>query len=94
IANLPSGMIVEVPAKIKNGVIEGERLGELPTGIAGLLQNQVAINILAAEAALNASKERAMQALLVEPTAARVVKMEKLLDAVISLERPYLDYLK
>lgn len=94
IDNLPADMIVEVPAKIRRGAIEGVKLGPLPIGIAGLLQNQVAINTLAAEAALSASKEIAMQALLVEPTVSSVGKMEKLLDTVIKLERPYLDYLR
>ena len=94
IDNLPNDMVVEVPAIIDKNGMHGIRLGNLPRGIAGLLNNQVATIDLTAEAAITGSKEVALQALLLDPVVDSLRRAEELLDAIQALQKPYLEYLK
>jgi alpha-galactosidase len=94
INNLPKDMVVEAPAVIDRTGIHGVNLGDLPRGIAGLMCNQIATNDLTAEAAITGSKEAALQALLLDPIVDSLVKAEELLDAMIRLQKPFLEYLK
>jgi alpha-galactosidase len=94
IENLPPNLVVEVPATVTKAGVEGVRLGALPKGIAGLLQNQVAVHELTAEAVLKKSKSAALQALLVDPVVASVKAAEKILEKMLVLQAPFLDYLK
>ncbi len=94
IADLPSWLVVEVPAKVDAQGIHGVPLGRLPHGFAGLLQNQVAVHDLTAEAVLQGSRELALQALLVDPIVDKVEAAEKLLDTMLELQKDYLGYIK
>ena len=67
IENLPDWLVVEVPATVDRRGAHGVPLGLLPKGFAGLLQNQVAIHDMTAEAVLSGSRNVALQALLVDP---------------------------
>jgi alpha-galactosidase len=94
IDNLPQGFIVEVPAVVDKGGVHGIALGTLPAGIAGLLQNQVAVHELTVEAVLTRSRQAALQALLVDPVVDSVWAAKRTLSAVLELQSPYLDYLQ
>ncbi len=94
IDNLPKDMIVEVPAMIDKSGVHGVKLGNLPRGIAGLLNNQVATIDLTAEAVISGSKEMALQALLLDPVVDSIHRAEGLLDTILELQKPFLDYLK
>jgi alpha-galactosidase len=94
ITNLPGNVIVEVPATINKVGIQGLKLGKLPPGIAGLLMNQIATVDLTAEAVIEKSKELAIQALLLDPVVDSLRRGVDLLESMIDLQRPYLDYLK
>jgi alpha-galactosidase len=94
IDNMPSHAVVEVPATIDAKGIHGDKLGKIPTGFAGLLNNQVYVSELTVEAILNRSKSLALQALLVDPVIDNVSAAEKTLDAMISLQSEYLGYLR
>jgi len=94
IGNLPQDMVVEVPAIIDKNGVHGINLGNLPRGIAGLLNNQVATIDLTAEAAITRSKEIALQALLLDPVVDSLHQAEKLLETIVELQKPYLGYLK
>jgi alpha-galactosidase len=93
IDNLPRDMVVEVPATVDKNGVHGVKLGTLPKGIAGLLNNQVAAIELAVEAALTGSREIALQALLVDPIVTSLRGAEKLLDDMLELQKPYLGYI-
>ena len=69
------------------------KLGALPKGIAGLLNNQAAVLDLTAEAVLTGSREIALQALLVDPVVDSFRAAEKTLDMMIKLQPQYLGYL-
>jgi alpha-galactosidase len=67
ITNLQEGGIVEVPARVSKGRIRGAKMGALPTGIASLCSRQLDIAELAVEAAVEGSREKALQALAIDP---------------------------
>jgi alpha-galactosidase len=94
ITNLPADMIVEVPATVDKNGVHGVTLGMLPKGFAGLLNNQVAVNDLAVEAALTGSRTIALQALLVDPVVDNVSAAENTLDTILEYQAAYLDYLR
>ncbi len=94
IDNLPQDLVVEVPAIVDKEGVHGVRIGALPVGIAGLLNNQVAVHELTMEAVFSGSRQVALQALLVDPVVDSVRAAEKTLEAILDLQKPYLDYLK
>lgn len=91
---LPENQAVEVPAVVDKNGIHGIRLENYPKAFAGLLMNQVAVNNLTTEAVLTGSKAVALQALLVDPVVNSLHNAEQLLETIIDLEKPYLDYLE
>jgi alpha-galactosidase len=93
IDNLPSDMVVEVPATVDAKGVHGAKLGRLPTGFAGLLSNQVATIELSVEAALSGSRELALQALLVDPVVDNAAAAERTLDTILSLQSDFLSYI-
>jgi alpha-galactosidase len=94
IDNLPKEIVVEVPAVVDQKGVHAVPLGSLPKGFAGLLNNQVAVNDLTVEAALQGSKELALQALLVDPVVDDAAAAERVLETVLFYQKEYLGYLK
>jgi alpha-galactosidase len=80
IENLPSDAAVEVPVMADAAGIHPVSLGPLPGPIAKLLNTQVSVQQLAVEAAVHASKEIALQALLIDPVVNSASAAVKLLD--------------
>jgi alpha-galactosidase len=94
ISNLPLDIVVEVPGRVGKNGVAGVVLGKLPPGIAGLLQNQIAVHELTAQAVLNRSRELALQALLVDPVVDSLRAAEKTLTTMLELQPKELGYLK
>ncbi|MEA2007847.1 MAG: alpha-glucosidase [Chloroflexota bacterium] len=94
IDNLPQDLAVEVPATVDKNGVHGVKLGNLPKGIAGLLNNQVATIDLTAEAVITGSREIVFQALLLDPVVDSVRQAEALLDTMLELQKPYLGYIR
>lgn len=67
IANLPDGAIVEVPALVAGGGIQGVNVGPLPEMVAELCRREIAVAGLAVEAAATGDRTAALQALLLDP---------------------------
>ena len=65
-------------------------LGPLPFPIAKLLNIQVSVQQVAVEAAARASKEIALQALLIDPVVNSASAAVKLLDELWEINRPYI----
>ncbi len=91
---LPDEMPVEVPGRIENGALRGVALNPYPQGFGALLQNQVGATLLTTEAIQTRSKAAAKQALLADPVFNRSKVVDDLLETMIRLQRPYLDYLQ
>jgi alpha-galactosidase len=62
----------------------------LPDPIAKLLHTQVNVQELAVEAAVRASKEIALQALLIDPVVNSASAAVKLLDELWEVNKPYI----
>ncbi|MCY4195532.1 MAG: hypothetical protein OXD33_01195 [Rhodobacteraceae bacterium] len=92
IADLPPWMVVEVPAMIDAAGIHGLAV-EVPSGIRGLLTNQIGVHDLTVQAVLEKSREMAVQALLVDPVITVSRGLTDLVDHMIAVQSPYLDYL-
>jgi len=94
IENLPEDLVVEVPAKVSRKGVVGVKIGLMPKGIVGLLNNQATVQDLAVEAALTGSRRIALQALLADPVVDSFRNAEKILDAMLRLQKKYLSYIK
>lgn len=90
IPNLPADAAVEVPVMADAAGIHPISLGPLPDPIAKLLSTQVSVQQLAVEAAVHASKEIALQALLIDPVVNSASAAVKLLDELWEVNRPYI----
>ena len=91
---LPDGIVIEVPAFINKDGVTGMKLENYPKSFSTLLMNQVSVIELTTVAILEQSKDVALQALLADPVVDNVGAAEKLLDTILDLQSPYLDYLQ
>lgn len=90
IPNLPADAAVEVPVMVDATGIHPISLGPLPDAVAKLLAMQVNVQQLAVEAAVRASKEIALQALLIDPVVNSASAAVKILDELWQINRPYI----
>ena len=90
IPNLPANAAVEVPVVADVTGIHPVSLGPLPDAVAKLMTIQVQLQQLAVEAAMQASKEIALQALLLDPVVNSAVAARSLLDELWEANRPYI----
>ncbi|NMB24479.1 MAG: alpha-glucosidase/alpha-galactosidase, partial [Firmicutes bacterium] len=74
--------------------IHGLCVGDLPTGIAALCNQQVNVQKLVVEAAMTGSREAALQALLVDPVIDDIDNASKCLDDLLQVHGPYLPQFK
>ncbi len=90
ISNLPANAAVELPIVADIAGVHPVSLGPLPDGIAKLMTIQVQVQQMAVEAAMHASKELALQALLLDPVVNSVDAARGLLDELWEINRPYI----
>jgi alpha-galactosidase len=90
IPNLPAELAVEVPVVADAAGIHPVSLGPLPDSLAKLLAMQASVQQLAVEAAVHASKELALQALLIDPVVNSASAAVKLLDELWEVNKPYI----
>ena len=89
IPNLPAESAVEVRVLIDGG-LHPISLGPLPGPVAKLMSIQTSIQQLAVEAAMHASKELALQALLIDPVVNSTTAAVQLLDELWEVNLPYI----
>lgn len=90
IPNLPADAAVEVPVTVDAAGVHPVSLGPLPDAIAKLLTVQVQVQQLAIEAAVRASKDIALQALLIDPVVNSASAAVKILDQLWDVNKPYI----
>lgn len=88
--NLPQDIVVECPATVDRNGVHGVRLGEMPSGLAALMRTQATVQDLTVEAALAGSKQKALEALLADPTVDSLSSAERMLDEILQLQGEYL----
>ncbi|MBF0244677.1 MAG: alpha-glucosidase/alpha-galactosidase, partial [Planctomycetes bacterium] len=67
IANLPSGVCVEIPVYVDGRGLHPLRVGALPPQCAALNQSNITVQALAAQAAISGDPELVMQAVAMDP---------------------------
>lgn len=90
IPNLPPELAVEVPVMVDAAGVHPVSLGPLPDPIAKLMSMAANVQQLAVEAAVHASKELALQALLIDPVVNSASAAVQLLDELWEINRPYI----
>jgi alpha-galactosidase len=90
IPNLPEHAAIEVPILVDAAGVHPVSLGALPDAIAKLLCMQVGVQQLAVEAAVYASKEIALRALLIDPVVNSTKAALGLLQELWEANRPYI----
>lgn len=90
IPNLDACAAVEVPIMGDMTGVHPVSLGPLPDAIAKLMTIQVQLQQLSVEAAMHASKEIALQALLIDPVVNSAIAAKSLLGELWEVNRPYI----
>jgi alpha-galactosidase len=90
ILNLPGDAAVEVPVMLDAGGIHPICVGNLPTAISKLCITQIGVQQMAVEAAVNGSRELALQALLIDPVVTSADAAVKLLDELWEINKQYI----
>jgi len=90
IENLSQDLVVECPATVDKNGVHGVKLGEIPSGLAGLISNQATVQGLTVEAALTGSKQKALEALLADPAVDSLSSAEKMLNEILQLQGEHL----
>jgi alpha-galactosidase len=94
LADLPSWIAVEVPAIVSKAGLAGVPMPSAPKGYLALLREYCGVYDLTAEAVIHKRKDLAIQALLANPVTHKVSGLREMLDRMIDLQRPWLDYLR
>ncbi len=87
---LPDWAIVEVPAVVSGAGISPLHVPPLPAGITAMLNQQVAIQDRAVDAAVHGDRQAALQALLLDPVVSSYAAAEKMLDELLEVHKAYL----
>jgi len=90
IPNLPLNAIVETPVQVNGAGIHPIHVDELPEPIAELLRREVAVAQLSVDAAVEGSREKALQCLLLDPVITDITTAKKVLDDYLAEYKEYL----
>ena len=85
IDNLPSDSCVEVPCEISDKGIKPQRIGKLPTHLAGLIKTNINVQQLTAEAAISRRKEIIYHAAMLDPLTASILSIDEIYKMVDEL---------
>ncbi len=91
IPGLPADMIVEVPAVATPSGVRGVAFERFPDMITAFLYREGTIQMLAAEAAAEASRSKALQALMLDPHITGAGLAERILDAFLDEHADLMD---
>ena len=94
VPGLSEGAIVEVPAMVDDTGLAPLEIPELPEGILAMLRPQVSINRLLCEAFEEGSRDKLLQALLLDPTTPSYRNAVHLVDEMCELQKDVLPELE
>lgn len=94
IPGLPDDMVVEVPADVDSSGVRPCHMEPLPEGIIGLMRPYASIHKLLVEAYAEKSKNKLVQAVLLDPTCRSYQSAVGLVDEMIRLQKNILPPLK
>ncbi len=90
ISNLPAGAIVETPVVMTGRGPRPVMMGALPAPVAELCRREITTAQLAVDAGVLASRQAALQCLLLDPVVTDIDTAEKILDAYLKEYSSYL----
>ncbi|MBN2117761.1 MAG: hypothetical protein JW730_14390 [Anaerolineales bacterium] len=90
ISNLPYGATVETPVTVDGAGIHPVHIGPLPEPIAELCRREVTVGQLCVDAAVEGSRAKALQCLLLDPVITDINTAQKILDDYLTSYREYL----
>jgi len=90
VPNLPNGMVVEVPATVDGNGIHPVKTAKIPTAIAAMITTQGAISELLLEAYLEKSRNKLLQAILLDPTVSSYNNAVALINDLFELQKEML----
>lgn len=90
IPNLPLNSIVETPVQVNGAGIHPVHVDALPDPIAELLRREVTVAQLSVDAAVEGSREKALQCLLLDPMITDITTAKKILDDYLNEYKEYL----
>ena len=94
IEDLPSWVVVEVPAIIDKNGIHGIKMPHIPKGYLALLRNYTGVYDMTSEAIIHKKKSYVIQALLANPVVNQASQLEAMVDRMIDTQKKWLGYLK
>ncbi len=97
ITNLPPDACVEVPCHVDRNGVQPMHVGALPTHLAAINRNQINVQQLAIEAALEADPEKVFQAMALDPLTAAICTLDQIramTRELLAAHRPYLPAFK
>jgi alpha-galactosidase len=90
IANLPYACTVETPVLVDGAGIHPVHMGNLPEPIAELCRRETTVAQLCVDAAVEGSREKALQCLLLDPVITDIDTARKILDDYLMSYKEYL----
>ncbi len=90
IANLPPGCTVETPVVVDGDGIHPVHIGAFPEPVAEILRREVTVAQLCVDAAVEGSREKALQCLLLDPVVSDFELAKQILDDYLSSYKEYL----
>lgn len=90
IPNLPLNAIVETPVQVNGAGIHPVHVDALPEPIAELLRREVAVAQLSVDAAVEGSREKALQCLLLDPVITDITNAKQIIDDYLTEYKDYL----
>ena len=91
ISNLPEDSVIECPATVSKSGVQGIPLGEYPTPLVDLLQDELRVQDRVVNAILNKSREDAVRALEVDANFPQKELINPFLDEMIELQKDWVD---
>jgi len=90
IPNLPDDMVVEVPGIADANGVRAVQMEPLPEAIAAMLRLQGSIHKLIVEAYAEGSKDKLLQAILLEPTVDSYHRAVAMVEEMLELQKDLL----
>jgi len=90
ISNLPLGATVETPVQVNGAGIHPIHTGALPEPIAELCRREITVAQLCVDSAVEGSREKALQCLLLDPVITDIDIAKKILDDYLTEYKEYL----
>ena len=90
VGNLPYGCTVETPVIVDGAGIHPVHVGTLPEPVAELCRRETMVAQLCVDAAVEGSREKALQCLLLDPVITDIGTAKKILDDYLASYKEYL----